>query len=79
MLSSAPSEMAAWLEHSDPTDVHAKAFSSASAVIVILCYAIVLQGRTSAFRAGFWPDCYRESTGRPADGRSAIARPPQKQ
>ena len=28
----------------------------------ILCYAIVLPGRMSAFRAGFWPDCYREST-----------------
>jgi hypothetical protein len=25
-----------------------------------LCYAIVLPGRKSAFRAGFWPDCYRE-------------------
>ncbi len=28
-----------------------------------LCYAIVLPGRKSAVRAGFWPDCYRESTG----------------
>ncbi len=27
-----------------------------------LCYAIVLPGRKSAFRAGFWPDCYREGT-----------------
>ncbi len=27
----------------------------------ILCYAIVFPGRKSAFRAGFWPDCYRES------------------
>ncbi len=27
-----------------------------------LCYAIVLPGRKSAFQAGFWPDCYREST-----------------
>ncbi len=27
-----------------------------------LCYAIVLPGRKSAFRAGFWPDCYRAST-----------------
>jgi hypothetical protein len=27
-----------------------------------LCYAIVLPGRKSAFRAGFWPDCYRENT-----------------
>jgi hypothetical protein len=24
-----------------------------------LCYAIVLPGRKSALRAGFWPDCYR--------------------
>ncbi len=33
-----------------------------------LCYAIVLPGRKSAFRAGIWPDCYRGSTeiGRPA-------------
>jgi hypothetical protein len=29
---------------------------------IILCYAIVPPGRKSAFRAGFWPDCYREST-----------------
>ncbi len=27
-----------------------------------LCYALVLPGRKSAFRAGFWPDCYRENT-----------------
>ena len=27
-----------------------------------LCYAIVPPGRKSAFQAGFWPDCYREST-----------------
>ncbi len=27
-----------------------------------LCYPIVLPGRKWAFRAGFWPDCYREST-----------------
>ena len=26
------------------------------------CYAIVLPGRRSAFRAGLWPDCYRKST-----------------
>ncbi len=26
-----------------------------------LCYAIVLPVRKSAFRAGLWPDCYRES------------------
>ena len=41
----------------------------------ILCHAIVLPGGKSAFRAGFWPDCYRESTGigrRPAEaGRRA--------
>ena len=40
-----------------------------------LCYAIVLPGRKSAFRAGFWPDCFRESTeigpGRPKAGRRA--------
>ena len=29
---------------------------------VTLCYAIVLPGRKSAFRAGFWPDCYQENT-----------------
>ena len=36
-----------------------------------LCYAIVLPGRKSAFRAGFWPECYRESTeiGPPAGRR----------
>ena len=27
-----------------------------------LCYAILLAGRKSAFRAGFWPDCYQENT-----------------
>ena len=27
-----------------------------------LCYAIVIPGRRAAFRAGFWPDGYREST-----------------
>ncbi len=27
-----------------------------------LCYAILLPGRKSAFRARFWPDCDREST-----------------
>ncbi len=27
-----------------------------------LCYAMVLPGRKSDFRAGFWPDCYWEST-----------------
>ena len=27
----------------------------------ILCYQIVMPGRKSAFRAAFWPDCYRES------------------
>ena len=27
-----------------------------------LCYAIMLLGRKSAFRARFWPDCYREYT-----------------
>ena len=26
------------------------------------CYVLVLPGRRSAFRAGFWPDCYLEST-----------------
>ncbi len=26
----------------------------------ILCYAILLPGRKSAFRAGIWPDGYRE-------------------
>ncbi len=38
-----------------------------------LCCAIVLPGRESAFRAGFWPDCYRESTdiGPPAGRRPA--------
>jgi hypothetical protein len=28
----------------------------------ILCYAIMLPGRNSAFRDGFWPDCYRKDT-----------------
>ncbi len=37
-----------------------------------LSYAIVLPGRKSAFRAGLWPDCYRESTdGQPEPGRRA--------
>ncbi len=32
---------------------------------------MVLPGRKSDFRAGFWPDCYRESTkiGPPAEGQ----------
>ncbi len=37
-----------------------------------LRYAIVLPGRSSAFLAGFWPDCYRERTEigpQPAEGR----------
>ncbi len=39
----------------------------------ILCYAIVLPGRKPDFRAGFWPDCYRERTeiGPPAGLRPA--------
>ena len=38
-----------------------------------LCYAMVLPGRKLAFRAGFWPDCYRGSTeiGPPAGLRPA--------
>ncbi len=38
-----------------------------------LGYAIMLPGRKSAFRAGFWPSCYRESTaiGPPAGRRPA--------
>jgi hypothetical protein len=38
-----------------------------------LCYAIVLPARKSALRAGFCPDCYRESTeiGPPAGPRPA--------
>ncbi len=41
--------------------------------IVTLCYAIVFPGRKSAFRAGFWLDCYREGTeiGPTADQRPA--------
>ncbi len=37
------------------------------------CYAIMLPGRKSAFRPGFWPDCYRENTevGPPKAGRWA--------
>ncbi len=31
-------------------------------VVRTLCYAIVLPGRKSAFRAGFRSDCYRECT-----------------
>ncbi len=27
-----------------------------------LCYTIMIPGRKSAFRAGFWPGCHREST-----------------
>ena len=43
----------------------------------ILFYAIVLPGRNSAFRAGFWPDCYRgkhrnRPSGRPSAGRRAV-------
>ncbi len=37
-----------------------------------LCYAIMPPGRKSAFRARFWPDCYRKNTEiglRPAFGR----------
>ncbi len=38
-----------------------------------LCYAIVVPGQKLAFRAGFWPDCYREGTeiGSPAGLRLA--------
>ncbi len=38
-----------------------------------LCYAIVPPGHKSAFRAGFWPACDRESTemGPPAGRRPA--------
>ena len=38
-----------------------------------LCHAIMLPARKSAFRAGFWPDCYRERTqiGLPAGLRPA--------
>ncbi len=36
------------------------------------CYAIALPGRKSVFRAGFWPDCYRESTD---IGLPAVLRP----
>jgi hypothetical protein len=45
----------------------------AGLVHVTLCYAIVLPDRKSAFRAGFWPDCYRESNeiGPPAGLRPA--------
>ena len=44
--------------------------------IFIVCYAIMLPARKSAFRAGFWPDCDWESTeiGPPA-GRRAKIRP----
>ena len=40
--------------------------------LTTLCYAIVLPGRKSAFRAGFWQDCYLESTdiGPPAGRRA---------
>ncbi len=40
------------------------------------CYAIVLPDQKSAFRAGIWPDCYRERTeiGPPA-GRRPAGRP----
>ncbi len=40
---------------------------------VTLCYAIVIPSRKSDFRAGLWPDCYRESTefGPPAGLRPA--------
>ncbi len=45
-----------------------------------LCYAIVLPGRQSAFRAGFWPDCYRESIeiGPPAGRRQSGQNPARK-
>ncbi len=38
-----------------------------------LCYVIVIPARKSAFRTGFWPACYRESTeiGPPAGRRPA--------
>ncbi len=41
--------------------------------VCTLCYAILLPGRKLAFRAGFWPDCYRENTkiGPPAGLRPA--------
>ncbi len=33
-----------------------------STPLATLCYAIVLAGRKSSFRAGFWPDCHRGKT-----------------
>ncbi len=42
-----------------------------------VCYAIMLPGWKSAFRAGFWLDCYRESTeiGSPARKRTPTGPP----
>ncbi len=38
--------------------------------------AVELPGRKSAFRAGFWPDCYREGTEiGPAAGRGPAGGP----
>ncbi len=45
-------------------------------VLRTLCYAIVLPGRKSAFRAGFWPDCYRESIAIDPSGGRRPARGP---
>jgi hypothetical protein len=48
-------------------------FEGALWILVVVCYAIVLPGHKSAFRAGFGPDCYREDTeiGPPAGRRPA--------
>ncbi len=49
---------------------------SRTIIIVTLCDARVPPGLKSAFRAGLWPDCYRESTeiGHPAVPRPAGGR-----
>ncbi len=51
---------ACWAESHTSVDVLRN--RSRSLGLVTLCYAIVLPGRKSAFRAGFWPDCYLEIT-----------------
>ncbi len=62
--------MAAADRHVAAADRHVAA-ADRTILLGILCCAIVLPGRKSAFQVGFWPDCYRESTEIGQAGRAA--------
>jgi hypothetical protein len=63
-----------WSQHKPR--LHAMPFSVLDPIRVRIIYAMLrnsAKGRKSNFRAGLWPDCYRESTeiGPPAGRRPA--------